>query len=108
MPGFLLLPGLEFSTAELRIYLRGARRHEHTLHATHIGIDVGVKAGSNEGPRCVGAAKEGVRTAWAVEVGAFGDVVDCAVDGQVDGFGGIGAVVVAELGVCEGDWSGLG
>lgn len=35
------------------------------------------------------------------------DVVDAAVDGEVDGQAGVGAIVGGELGVCEGDGAAL-
>lgn len=49
-----------------------------------------------------------IAAAGAVGRGADGDVVDGAVEGEVDGFGGVGAVVGEELGVGEGDGAGLG
>jgi hypothetical protein len=40
-----------------------------------------------------------VGAAWAVVFAAFGDIVDCAVDGDEDGEIGVGAVVGFEVGV---------
>jgi hypothetical protein len=49
-----------------------------------------------------------VRPAWAVGPRVGGHVVDRAVDGEVDWFGGIGAVVGGEFGWGEVDWGALG
>lgn len=102
-PNFLLFPTLELPTAELRIYFRRALWHEHEFHATQIRINVAIETRSHEGARGICASEEVVRTAWAVEAGAGGNIVDCAVDCQVKGLSGIGAIVGAELGICEKD-----
>jgi len=46
-----------------------------------------------------------VGAARAVGLGGNGYVVDCAVEGEVDGFAGIGTVVKGEFGVGEDDFA---
>ena len=62
-----------------------------------------LEAAREEGARGVAASEEVVRAAGPVGVAVGGDVVDCAVQCQVDGKSRIGAVVARELGISEVD-----
>lgn len=48
-----------------------------------------------------------VGTVWAVDSAACADVVDGAVEGEVDWKGLVAAVVVEEVAVCEDYWGSL-
>ena len=61
-----------------------------------------IEAAGYKGAGGVAAGEEVVGSAWAVEVWGGGDVVDGAVEGEVDGDGGEGAVVEGEFGGGEG------
>ena len=62
-----------------------------------------MKTTCQEGARGVAAREEVVAAAGPVGRGRGGYVVDCAVKGEIDWFGGVGAVEEGEFGVGEGD-----
>jgi len=64
-----------------------------------------VLAHLGEGSAGVLAGEHGVGTAGTVEGFSGGDIVDAALHGDVNGLGGVGAVVVAELVGCEVHWA---
>ena len=117
---FLRMSILEFAAGELlpvaslfhfRGALLGGERgfffrvdgDEHLLYAAQIGDAVFGETAGEEGARGVFAGEEVVGATGSVGRGRDGDVVDCAVEGEVDGLGGVAAVVVGEFGVREGD-----
>lgn len=87
------------------------RRHVLLIESRHVGRDVRPlcaaqigravlgETASDEAARGVFACEDVVAAAWAVEAAACGDVVDCAIKGEVDGFGLVGAVVGEEVGI---------
>jgi hypothetical protein len=83
----------------LRIHVRDIHRDVRPLGAAQVGRGVFGEAAGDESARRVLARKDMVAAAGPVDVPAGGDVVDCAVQGHVDGFVGVGAVVGEELGV---------
>ncbi len=87
--------------------VRRVDRNKHLLNAAQVGRQVLLEAAGHEGARGVAASKEVVRAAGAVEVAAGGDVVDAAVQADVDWFGGVGAVEGGELGVGQANGPGL-
>lgn len=77
--------------------------HEHELHAAQVRVRVFGEAAREEGARGVAAREEVVASAGAVGLRGGADVVDCAVEGEVDGELWVGAVVGGELHVGEVD-----
>jgi hypothetical protein len=85
---------------KLRVY-----GHVHLLHAAHIRDRVFGETPRDECARSVLACEEVVRAAWSVRRRGDGDIVDCAVYSEEDGFSGVGAVVGCEFGVGEGEFA---
>ena len=84
-----------------RWFLPRLERHVHLLHAAQIGHRVGVEAARQERARGIAPGEEVVRAAGSVRRRADADVVNGAIDGEVDGLGRVGAVVGFELVVGE-------
>ena len=74
---------------------------EHALYAAQIGNRVFDKTPRQEGARGVPASEEVVAAARPVGLRRRRDVVDSAVESEIDGFVWVGAVVLAELDVGE-------
>lgn len=89
-----------------RSFLR-VDRHVDFLDAAHVGREIRVEAPADKGARGISAGEEVVRAAGAVRVSAGRDVVDGAVEGEVDWLFGVGAVVGQELFIREVDWAAL-
>jgi len=83
----------------LRIHVRDIHRDVSPLGTAQVGRRVFSEAAGDESARRVLAREDVVAAAGPVDVAAGGDVVDGAVQGHVDGFVGVGAVVGEELGV---------
>jgi hypothetical protein len=83
----------------LGIHVRDIHRDVSPLGAAQVGRRVFSEAAGDESARRVLAREHVVAAAGPVDVAAGGDVVDGAVQGHVDGFVGVGAVVGEELGV---------
>jgi hypothetical protein len=79
--------------------LPGVDRDEHLLDAAEVGRRVFGEAAGEEGTRGIVACEEVVTATGPVGCGRDGNVVDCAVESEVDGAFGRGAVVGEELGV---------
>lgn len=88
----LVLPIVQNSDLLVREAVQGGR--DVFVVLAHLG----------QGSAGVLAGEHGVGAAGTVEGFSGGDVVDAALDGDVDGLGGVGAVVVAELLRCEVHW----
>lgn len=99
LPPLLLPQVLQLPTRIQAVDLRVIARDEHLFHASQVWRDIRVEAVGDESPRRVGTRKEVVRASWAVEVAPVGDIVDGAINGQVDGELGVAAVVPPEVGV---------
>lgn len=98
--GLLELPGAhlgELGGGEVRVHLRVVEGQEHFLDAAHVGSAVVGEAARHVGARRVDAGKVLVRAARAVGPPVGRDVVDAAVDGQVDGLVLVLAVEAGEL-----------
>jgi hypothetical protein len=78
-------------------------RDVHLLDAAQVRHAVCVEAAGEKRARGVAAREEVIRAAGAVGQGADADVVDCAVEGKVDGLCGVGAIVGFEFFVGEGN-----
>jgi hypothetical protein len=87
----------------LRIHVRDIHRDVRPLGAAQVGRRVLGEAARDEGARAVLAREDVVAAARPVDAAAGRDVVDGAIEGHVDGFVRVGAVVGEELGVGQGD-----
>jgi hypothetical protein len=85
----------------------GVDGDEHLLDAAQVRDGVFGEAACQEGTCCVAPGEEVVAAAWAVGGGRARDIVDGAVDGEVDGLGWVAAVVGLELCVGEVDVTAL-
>lgn len=94
---FLLLGGALFR-CERDLFLR-VHGHVHLFYAAQIRDRVLGEAAGQKGARGVLSREEVVGAAGAVGGGRDGHVVDGAVEGEVDGLLGVGAVVEGEFGV---------
>lgn len=92
-----LLHLLHLGSGPLGVRLRVVQRQEHVLHASHVGRAILGKAPCDKGPGGIAACEVVVGASGAVDVAPEGDVEDGAVDGDVDGFGRVFAVVGGEL-----------
>ena len=81
----------------MRVRLGVVEGQVHLLDAAHVGGAVVGEAARDVGARGVAAGKVVVGASRAVDAAAGGDVVDGAVDGEVDGLGVVGAVVGGEF-----------
>jgi len=93
LPPLPLLRNLQLRLRIKSINLRIIMRYEHLLHTSHIRTNIRTETPCHKSSRGVRAGEEMVRSAWAVMSSAFGDIIDCAVDGEEDGEVGIGSVV---------------
>ena len=80
----LLLQLLQRAAAVLAVDVRVVLGQVHQLGAAQVGRDVLGEAARHEGARGVDAAEGGVGAARPVEAPAVGDVVNGAVDGEVE------------------------
>ena len=92
----------------LRIHVRDIHRNVRPLGAAQVGRRVLGETARDECARRILACEDVVAATGPVDAAAGGDVVDGAVEGHVDGFVRVGAIVGEELGVCQGDGSLLG
>lgn len=76
----------------VRIRLWVVDGQEHGLDAAQVGRAILLEAACDVGAGCVDAGKDVVGAAGTIDAATVGDVEDCAVDGQVERFLGIGAV----------------
>lgn len=88
-----------------RVLGLGVDGHVHLLDAAQVRHRVVCETARQERARRVVAREEVVAPSRPVGGRRGGDVVDCAVEREVDGLCGVGAVVGEELGVCEVDFS---
>lgn len=96
----LLLPELLLLRRDVRLVeVRHVHGHVRPLRAAQVGRRVLRKAARDETPRGVFAREHVVAAARAVDAAAGRDVVDRAVERQIDRFVGVAAVVGEELGV---------
>lgn len=94
---FLLPQYLELGLAPVAVHLRVIKRQVHVLHTAHVGRSVLSEAAGDETAGGINASEDVVRAAGAVDTRAGGDVVDGAVDGEVDGLGWVGTIVEGEV-----------
>lgn len=92
-----LLHLLHLGRGPLGVRLRIVQRQEHVLYASHVGRAILSKAACDKSSSGVTACEVVVGASRAVDVAPEGDVEDGAVDGDVDGLGGVFAVVGSEL-----------
>lgn len=97
-PNILLAPNLPLSTTQRSNLPLVIHRDKHLLDTGEVVREVFLKAARDEGARGVAAGEEIVVPRRTVHHAVGGDVEDGAVDGEVDGEGGVGAVVEGELG----------
>jgi hypothetical protein len=100
LPQFLLL-----RRDALGIHVRDIHRDVRPLGTAQVGRRVLSETARDECARRVLAREDVVAAFGPVDAAAGGDVVDGAIEGYVDGFVGVGAVVGEELGVGQGDGS---
>lgn len=93
----LLSEDLQLGRSPLRVVLLVFDGEVHFLQTAQIGSQVFLEAAGDKGARGIAAGKDAVGASGAVHVAALGDVVDGAVDGEVDGFGFVGAIEGLEL-----------
>ena len=97
-PNILLAPNLPLPTTQpLNIFLV-VHRDKHLLDTGELVREILLETARDKGARGVAAGEEVVVARGAVHHAVGGDVEDGAVDGEVDGEGGVGAVVEGELG----------
>jgi hypothetical protein len=94
LPHFLLAIALLCSRHTFRARLGDIERYVRPFCAAEIGRAVFGEAAGDEAACCVFAGEDVVAASGAVDAAAGGDVVDGAVEGEVDGSVGVGAVVV--------------
>lgn len=99
-PPILLPPNLPLPTAQLLVFLLILKGDEHLLHTRKVMREVLLETARHKRTSCIPAREEVVAAARAVDEPVSGDVEDGAVDGDVDGEGGVGAVVEGELVWC--------
>lgn len=97
-PHILLAPDFPLPTTQPPNLLLIIDRDKHLLHARQIVREVLLETTRHESARRVAAGEEVVVPAGAVHHAVCGDVEDGAVDGEIDGEGGVGAVVEGEAG----------
>lgn len=97
LPRLPLTPDLPLPAAQLRVLFLVIDGDIHLLDTVQIRGKVLLETARDESARGVAAGEEVVAPARAVHHGVGGDVEDGAVDGEVDGEGGVGAVVEGEL-----------
>lgn len=88
---------LQLGTSPLRVVLLVVDGEVHFFQTAQIGSQVFLEAASDKGARGITAGKDAVGASGAVHVAALGDVIDGTVDGEIDGFGFVGAIVGLEL-----------
>ena len=97
-PNILLAPNLPLPTTQPLNFLLLVHGDEHLLHAGEVVREILLETARDEGARGVAAGEEVVVSRGTVHHAVGGDVEDGAVDGEVDGEGGVSAVVEGELG----------
>lgn len=97
-PNILLAPNLPLPTTQRLNLLLIVNGDKHLLGAGEVVREVFLETARDEGARGVAAGEEVVVARGTVHHAVGGDVEDGAVDGEVDGEGGVGAVVEGELG----------
>jgi hypothetical protein len=102
LPPLLILQHLQISLRIQPIHLRIIPRDIHLLHAPQIRVSILVETAGDERTRGICAGEEVVGAVGAVVATPGRDVVDGAVDGEEDGEGFVGAVVMGEVGVGVG------
>lgn len=95
------------SVLVVALHLFGVDGHVRLPRAAQVRRQVRVEAARDESARCVAAREERVRAPWSVDLAAGADVVDCAVQRDVDWFRRVGAVVLQEFEVVEADGTRL-
>ena len=96
-PHILLAPDLPLSTTQSPNLFLIINRNKHLLYTGEIVCQVFLETARNEGARCVAASEEIVVAAGAIHHAVCGDVEDGAVYGEVDGEGGVGAIVKGKV-----------
>lgn len=81
----------------------GVDGYKHCFHAAEVWDRVFGETASQKGARGVAAGEDVVGAAGPVSSGGGRDIVDCAVEREVDGFCGVAAVVKCEFSVGEVD-----
>lgn len=89
--------GLQLGPSPLRIVLLVVDGEVHFFQSTQVGSQVLLEAATDKGARGIAAGKDAVGASGPVHVAALGDVVDGAIDGEIDGFGFVGAIKGLEL-----------
>lgn len=97
-PNILLAPNLSLPTTQPLSFLLVVYRDKHLLDTGEVVREIFLKTARDEGARGVAAGEEIVVARGTVHHAVGGDVEDGAVDSEVDGEGGVGAVVKGELG----------
>jgi hypothetical protein len=98
LPVFLLL-----CSNVLLVKVRDVDRDVRPLCAAQVGRRVFSKAASDESARGVLACEDVVASTWTIDAAASGNVVDRAIEREVDRLVGVASVVGEELGVSQGD-----
>lgn len=98
---FLLFQLLQRSTAVLAIDLGVVFWEEHQFDATQIGRDVFSETACYEGTSAICAAEGCIRATRSIEAAAIRDIVDGAVDSEVERQSRVCAVIFFQFRRCE-------
>lgn len=103
----LLLHGGHLGRGPLGVDLGVVDGEVHLFDAAHIGVQVLLEATRDKRAGGIAPSKDAVGAALAVHVKPIADVVDGAVNGEIERLALLGSVKCSKFGRCKVDWDGL-